>query len=422
MNSNFKYNLPIQLIVLWFISTFLIFLYGPYEYTLINPVVFYLYLLVILLVLYFGYKRGIKSKGRDSNLKYNYILFVKYTILISVIYLIAKLVLSSGGNLKNLFLTFNDTSEAYLNNSSKKSTFSNYLDIFFNPISTIAFTNGIVLKKYLPKKYFYGSIFLILVTITNSIATATRSGIVGLIFMITATIIIKTYSEQKLITFRSKIKTLVLVLLLLISFMSYFSFLSVSRSESIMIINPVTGKFPKQEYVAKSLIPEALEPLTYSFSFYLSHSYYRLNQAMNLPVMGLGFGLSNSYFIMDNIEELTGSRWLKDMSYGIRLDNKFGGDRYGLYWSTILTWFASDFTFVGLIPIVFFIGYLLSVSLKDSINYYNPLAISSFCILFYLIIHFIFNNPMQDAQGIVTTFVIPLIWYITRKRKLHEGK
>jgi hypothetical protein len=136
---------------------------------------------------------------------------------------------------------------------------------------------------------------------------------------------------------------------------------------------------------------------------------------MNMPFNGLGFGLSNSYFIMDNIESLTGWSELKNISYGVRLDKGIGSS-YGLYWSTFYTWIASDFTFPGTVIVIFFTGYFLSLSLKDSLYFMNPLSVTVFCTLFYNIFHFAFNNPLQDGAGLTTGLLVPLIWLIFRKR------
>jgi hypothetical protein len=134
-----------------------------------------------------------------------------------------------------------------------------------------------------------------------------------------------------------------------------------------------------------------------------------------MPFKGIGFGLSNSYFVMDNIESITGWSGLKKISYGVRLDSQVGAG-YGLYWSTFYTWIASDFTFPGTIVVIFFIGYYFSLALKDTLYYQNPLSVTVFCILFYFIFHFAFNNPLQDGPGLTCNLLLPLIWGILRKR------
>ena len=137
---------------------------------------------------------------------------------------------------------------------------------------------------------------------------------------------------------------------------------------------------------------------------------------MNLPFEGLGLGFTNSYFVMNNIEKMTGWSGLKDISYGLQLDKNVGVGSYGLYWSTFYTWIASDFTFFGTGIVVFLIGYNFSLALKDSINFLNPLSVTVYCLLFYFIFHFAFNNPLQDGQGITTYLFFPVVWLIYRKR------
>jgi len=254
----------------------------------------------------------------------------------------------------------------------------------------------------------------------SAIGAATRGQLAQIIMLSFAALILAIY--QKNIVFRHYHKALMLFFAacVLIGFFAYSNYLIKTREAIDSAVNPITVERSNANYFLYKITPENLHPLINSTSFYVSHSYYQLNKALNLPCKGLGFGLSNSYFIMRNIEKVTGWSGLENISYGRRLDKEIGAS-YGLFWSTFYTWIASDFSFPGTIIVVFFIGFLLSLALKDALFCLNPLAVTSFCTIFHFIFHFPFNNPLQDGSGLTTCFVIPVIWLISRKSDLSEN-
>jgi hypothetical protein len=406
---------PILFLLSWLGLTILSFAFGPYLYKLTKPFLFYSYLFLIHCALFIGYFWGQRNEGRSTILKIDYYRIVEITIIISVIYLIIKLLFTRGGDINNLLGTFRNAAETYAISSLKHSNPFSYMDIFFNPIAVIAITNTIYCHNKLRKLYRYIVYFMILVSIASSIGSATRAGIMQLLILSFAAFLLSIYQKNFIIRSYHKILMIFVILLTIVGFFVYSNLL-INKRGGVPIINPLTKEPPIENYFIFKITPQNLAPTIYNTSFYISHSYYQLNKAMNMPFKGLAFGLSNSYFVMDNIEQLTGWSWPKDISYGLRLDNEIGIG-YGAYWSTFYTWIASDVTFPGTIIIVLFIAYMLSLALRDSLTSLNPLAVTAFCSLFYFVFHFAFNNPLQDGAGIMTCFVIPFLWFVLRNRK-----
>ena len=409
-----KFYLPILFLLAWLVFTILVFIFGPYAYEISNKFFFYLYLTVIHIALLLGYLRGQKSRGRGSIVRINYIKFIKWAVLISVFYNLFKILFTLGGDLSNISQTFSNSAQSYSSSSLRFPHAFNYIDIFFHPIYLIAVTNSVFYYNFLERRYRTLLWFLVLLAFGYSIGSATRGGMVQLSIMILGAFMLAIYKGNIILTYRIKLRIAIVASLFLVGFTAYTSLLHHTRGGAIFV-NPLTDLPPKESYLFSSVIPEKLEPVANHIAFYVSHSYYRLNRAMELPFKGLGFGLSNSYFIMDNIESLTGWSGLKNISYGMRLDMIDGGV-YGLFWSTFYTWIASDFTFPGTIVIIFFIGYFFSIALKDSLYTLNPISVTVFCALLYFIFHFPFNNPLQEGGGLSTYLVLPLIWYLMRKK------
>ena len=409
-----KVYFPIIFLMGWLGFTIYIFIFGPYKYKLTNSFIFYAYLLAIHIALLLGYIRGQRSLGRGYKIKMNYYKFVKIAILISFAYFIVKLIVTFGGDLRNFSATFKDASKTYIHSSIRHITIFSYLDIIFTPITLIAVTNVIFSYKNLSKRYRYSVFILILFSVASAVGSATRSAIVQILIISLAAFSLGVYKKNIILRSYHKILIFSFAVSLIIGFLVYSSLLTNTRGGKI-VNNPLTNEPPRKDFFLTRMTSPKLHPLVNNVSFYISHSYYRLNKAMNLPFLGLGFGLSNSYFIMDNIESVTGWSGLKNISYGVRLDKGIGSG-YGLFWSTFYTWIASDFTFPGTIIVVFFIGYLFSLALKDALFYENPIAVTVFCSFFYFIFHFAFNNPLQDGAGLTTFLFLPLLWFIIRRR------
>jgi hypothetical protein len=412
--ENSKNYLPIYLLLGWLGFTLFFFLFGPWTYKLTNEFVFYSYLILVHLAIFLGYHKGLSNTSGVLRIKTDYYRLLELSILISVVYLVIKLVLTSGGNLSHFMRTFNNANDSYLNSSMRHPNMISYTDIFFFPILIFAITNAIYSNKNLRRPYRYCVYFLILVTIASSIGSATRGQIAQIVILSFAAFILGVYKKNIVFGPSQKALTIISVSCILIGFFVYSNYLINNRGKTDSGINPITLERSNPEYFVYKITPENLYPLINSTSFYVSHSYYQLSKALKLPSKGIGFGLTNSYFIMNNIEKITGNSNLKDISYGIRLDREIGGN-YGQFWSTFYTWIASDVTFAGTILVVFFIGLLLSLSLRDSLFSLNPFAVTSFCTIFHFIFHFPFNNPMQDGAGLTTYFVIPIVWLFLRK-------
>lgn len=409
-----KIYFPIIFQMSWLCLTILSFAFGPYLYKLTKPVVFYSYLFLIHAGLLFGYIWGQRNAGCKTRLNIDYYRFVEITIIISFVYLIIKIIFTGGGDLRNFLGTFRNAQESYASSSLKNSNLFSYTDILFFPIFIIALTNAIYSHSKLSWTYRLCVYFMILVLIAFSIGSATRAGIMQIFILSFAAFILSIYQKNFIFQKYHKILMIFIILITIGGFFVYSNVLIYKRG-GISLVNPLTNELPKENYFLLKIAPQNLAPSIYITSFYISHSYYQLNRALNMPFKGLAFGLSNSYFVMDNIEQLTGCSWPKEVSYGFRLDNEIGMG-YGAYWSTFYTWIASDVTFPGTIAVIFFIGYLFSMALRDSLFSINPLAITSFCTLFFFIFHFAFNNPLQDGQGIFTYFCLPAVWLILRKK------
>jgi hypothetical protein len=407
---------PIIILSTWLLFTLFFFITGPYQYKLNNTFYFYSFLFCIHLALLGGYVRGLQSNGRDTNIGFKSINWLKNSILIFFLYLLFKTFLSGGINILNITNAINNPGESYLTSHSEENiSMFNYIDMLFAPLQTIAITGGIYFWKQLKAVHKIVVILIVIITIGNSIAASVRSAMVAIILLIISTILLKIITKKLIINIKTKLGIAFSLVLIIVLFFSYTSHLVKTRN-AIVIQNPLTFEDPDPENIYYKLLPDDWNLTITATNFYLGHSYYRLNQAMNMPFNGIGLGFSNSYFVIKNVKKITGWNGLENISYGVRLDKNTAYGIFGVYWSTIYTWMASDFTFPGTIVWVFFIGYFFALCIKDVIKSDNILAIAVFGNFFFLIYSFASVNPFQDGTGITNIGGVFLIWIFYRHK------
>lgn len=409
-----KYYYPLNLLLIYSLTTIFFFLFGPYKYKIENGLYLTLFLVLVHVSLIKGYLRGQKSNGRKFKVKFSSIKATKYVILIVFIYKIVSLIGTGGGDLFRVSLAINDPATAYFESSTKGNiSVFNYIDMLFAPLVTIAVTSGVFFWNRIG---FVSKLLLtsyILIILLSSIGASVRSSIIAIILNISCGLILSHITGNFKVTYRIKLIASLSCISFVLLFFMYTKNLTENRNTDLFI-NPVTLESPDSENFLYKTLPNDYSATITGISFYLGHSYYRLSQAISLPFHGTGFGFSNSYFLIENVENITGWGGLKDISYGYRLDKELT-DKFGVFWSTTYTWLASDFTFPGVIIFLFFIAYWMAIAMKDTMLDPNIFTIAVFANLFSFIYNLPAVNPLQDGAGIVNFFSIFLIWIFFRK-------
>jgi hypothetical protein len=251
--------------------------------------------------------------------------------------------------------------------------------------------------------------------VLSAIGASVRSTIVVTGLFVVSALGAAIKSKMISIPLRIKLAMTIVLFCALIVFFKYVAFLAENRQQDDnQLRNPLTNDLPVQGHVVYRALPEMWHKTYTMAAFYVSHPYYRLAQAMELPFVGIGYGAGNSAFVMRNVIRLTRRPELENYSYGLRLDRMTGAGDFGLAWSTIYTWIASDVTFPGSVVVIFLIGYLFARSWIDVLMRRGPLSVLAFVCFVVIVFSFPMNNPLQDGPGISTFFGIPFLWWLNR--------
>lgn len=155
------------------------------------------------------------------------------------------------------------------------------------------------------------------------------------------------------------------------------------------------------------ILPPVLHKLLVSLSAYLTQGYYAMSLALTTAWTPM-FGLGSSMVVVDNISKYIYN--IDQFTYQAKLV-EFGWDSR-IRWHSIYTWLANDFSFIGVILIMFIIGYLLGAMYKDAIITKNPFAKCGLFFFCLLIIFIPCNNQLGQGIGTMFSFIAILACWI----------
>ena len=89
-------------------------------------------------------------------------------------------------------------------------------------------------------------------------------------------------------------------------------------------------------------------------------------------------------------------------------------------WYSVFSWFASDFTFIGTIPIFGFFAYVYARCWVESIRFANPFAIMLFSLLTLGVVMMPANNQLMQTPGGMLTLIVTVILYLMFRRRYNR--
>lgn len=414
--NNRKLLMPINIIILFLISTVVLYFLGPIKWEIKNTML----LLVVLGSFYFSYYLGyifyiLKKKSYyKKNFILNKITIKKnlkifrissiYNILFNIV--LAKTlggfsvnkILSPGAAYKEkLFFDYLTVDPLFVKTAQVMSYFA-VLSYFYYPIGLVCYKNLKIRDKIL----FHVSLAT---TILYYINFGTFKGLadIGIIYLA-----IKIYDRgfnQRKFSIKN-LKIYVVITILLLGFIGIQS----SRGNTFKnknVINRRIKKFVKFEskdvnYGIKSII------------VYYTHAYTGLSYSLNLPFEWT-YGLGNSRALTEiskNFFDIDISK----KTYLQRLEDKYQWPN-GMVWSTVFPWLASDFTYYLIPLIMFLLGLFLAKLYFEIIYRQNIIALIFYCQMFIFSFYIPANNQLlQSKISFFGTIGLVCIYLFRRKK------
>lgn len=439
MNIYEKYkNTPIKVITFYLIITLVLFAYGPFDWKVYTPIRFWTLMFFYIFALILGWYIGSRFDVHYNLSSVDDIVCVRWMKILTFINFFREIV--------NLFRSF------YFDSFNISALFSkivsglgnmgeSYNELvgnmftvdgsqvvggmafsLFNILFSFFGMTSMILGTYYYKKL--GKLHQVLLVLTYVIVAlsylgrGTNIGIFRLILIILLAGIIKSLQKrQEAISLTHQpIWTIIGIVVAIVVVLQIFITIMKGRGGILYWESPyynVGGVHLNRDSVFFNLLPSSLYMLLVSFSSYLCQGYYGMSLALRLEWKPT-FGLGSSMFWVKQLSDAIPS--LHESTYQYRIQ-QFGWDE-DVQWHSIYTWLANDFSFVGVIFIMFLIGMIFSISYKDLLVTKNQYAFAVFYFMMLACIFIPANNQLAQSTDTLFAFIFVLLcWLFTRGKK-----
>ncbi len=453
----------------FFFVSILLFAFGPFEWNITNALKLYSFLGLSLLSLIIGYILGVKipRKKTNSNFDINHIIYISFILFIVVYFLNSYA--TTGDIFPNVIRGLFNSGEAYRTSHSITSNFSTYviyLGILISPI--ISFITPLYFLYF--KNLSLGSKTLGTLVIVLNLCSGIAQGVINsyatLAFQIIMFLLIYLFSNFKEKSNKKKLAVLILILSIGLSFLVYYKTVMGNRlikdSESTIVesdsINKSDGKNDSQinnntqtnnkeetinnkkeeenisdsnmfngsaEYIAQSklkekhifsFLPDAIEGSANHLTSYITHGYKGLSLALDKDFTS-SYGLGFSDFFRHNLLKVIGKTEMEEEIYQRTYMYKISQDGWvaGNVWTSFFVYPASDIGFSLTVVLIFAIGFIFSLSWRDTLESKNIFSAVLFMNLCMVICFFCANNVyFQNGGSFLTISSMFILWILSR--------
>ncbi len=421
-----KENLPVNLIIGFNLITIFVFSTSPIEWYTDNLYLFYLLSGTCQFLTYVGYKRGFKNANR-INLKgvplalndkrsVNFIFgFYILTFLLKYAYLLKFKPYEIIEMVKFLSIGIADPKLGYLLSldSSRITVVPWFIYFLISIINQIFFIVGFFSWKSFSKIKKILFLFLLFIEIYFWMGRGTNFGVIVLITTLILVLLINLKIRK--IKFSFILKYFFIIISLFSLSISFFGNNMAKRSgnQSLNLdAFDLGNSIVDPNHISLQVIPEKFH-LTYMYVVsYMAQGYYHTCLAFDLEYQPTYFLANNPGII--SFSDIFGLNFYTD-TYVYRLKSK--GVDPDINWHSSYTWYASDFTFLGVPFVFFYLGYFFGYCWN--LGHYKGDFLSK--ILFVIIgnsLIFTFANNNYLSTVFYTLIILIPLWYFTRIKKI----
>lgn len=422
---------PLILVQSYFLGVMLLYVLGPWEWPTHKPVLFYLLIFLFQLFFAFGYLFSInRVKKEIINFKITSLnRYLSVMIVINFIYILFNFFYTVGISSFTFSSIINPIVNGIINPASQyRMKFSvlrlggayfTYFSVLFAPVLWPVLPLSIYNYGRFKMSYKIIILLSLFFEFARWISIGTSKGVIDLIIIIFVVLTIKylrnniTCNNTKISIFK-KNKILFYTLILIIIAMFFFTnnvgdrvnqnWSNFSLSNGNVNIN--------LDAPLMKIAPNYLKPTLIYLASYLTQGYYAFSLSLDLQFYPM-FGIGNSMFLMENFNELFGIN-LFEITYQNRM-SVYGWHPY-VNWHSFYVWAANDVHYIGVIIIMFLIGFLFGSVYKSVILYDDPIALVLLCLITIMIIYIPANNQLLSYPTTFMAFWIILIYWGARKR------
>lgn len=403
---------PLRICLSFLILTEILFWLGPNKYNITNNAILAIYLGLMNIALYYGYKIGVK-KFRPSYFQFSS-RSIKILLTIGLVGVYRNLVNNWADHgldftLSNLINSISSPGEAYLSFQDIGYNSSFFDIIFLSFFRIIAIPLGICKWEKLNKPFKVIVLITIILQIINYLGIGVRKGLLDImlyVFFILTAKNIRIITDPKIYR---KVKIISATVIFL--FLFYFVFSIASRyGHTFKEMQNLTGTEPRQFYVDN--FPGWVVFAFQSITSYLCQGYYALAEALQMGIRKIVM-FSDNWVSVYYCQKFLG---YNPMVNTYMADLEILGIDMRVNWHSMYLWVANQFSFIGVPFVIFGIGYFFAQTWNDAIHGKNTLSYIVFSFFIVMVFYMFANNQVLSDSA--TSFWLWFIIYLVNKRNL----
>lgn len=422
---------PVVMVQLYLIGVILLYQLGPWDWPTHKPVLFYFLIFLFQLSFGFGYLVAIKkNKIAVKNLKPKSVdRFLSIMIIINLVYVIFNFLHTVGldsfsiSGILDSFVNgiINPSAQYRMKFSANKfgGSYFTYFSVLMAPIIWSVFPLSLYYFKSLDLRYKIIVLISLFFELARWVATGTSKGIIDLIIILLVVIITKHLRRRindgrdKILDLRKYKFRIIVISLLVIGLLFFLNNVGDRVNQNWSNYSISNGNVSiNQNSILMRITPNSLKPTLIYLTSYLTQGYYAFSMSLDLDFQPM-FGIGNSMFLMENINEIFNLN-LYEQTYQTRM-SVFGWHPY-VNWHSFYVWVANDVHYLGVIIVMFLMGYLFGSTYKNVILNNDPIALILLCLTTIMIIYIPANNQLLSYPTTFMAFWTLLIYWNIRKK------
>ena len=437
MKFSISYNAPIIFLQCYLILTLIIFQFGPINYKVTDPFLFWMLILSYHLCFLLGYIVAFKLKkpkkiekpvelAASSDIKIFYFVLALAVIssLISFkgiksIYDLINPVFWIESAINGILFpgdAYNEKMSRVLTNTDGNKLLNIFLFfIAFSKILIVPFT--VFFWSRLNKFIKVIALFITLLPLLSSLSNGTNKGVFDFVILYSSSLVVYFLYHKNNFNnyfFYSRKFFLIIISISLIGALSFFGSSMSSRGGSLRYIetqDPLGNISIQQETVDKS--KNSAYYYTYAWlGSYIVQGYYGFSLALEKE-FNTTYGFGNSIFIRRNVEGLLGID-LNKKTFQNKINDWWGESRQ---WHSFYSYMANDFHFVGVGVVCFLLSFIMGNIWFSFLDTGNLYAGAMMCIFAIMIIFIPANNQIFGfLDGISAFFWVYILWFFSTKK------
>ena len=390
-------HFPLRIILTFLIVSELLIWLGPINYDISNSFILFLYLAILNLAFYMGYKHAVRN-FRPSSYKLSG-RSIKLLLLFGLFYAFLELIdlwgtrgLSVSNLLTNVIDALNNPGEAYYSEGDMEQ--NSYLTIILSPIKWIVIPLGIYSWDKLSKIYRYIALAIIVISAISWLGIGVRKGIFDL--MVTILFIVLALKPQFILLAKWRRRITLYLGVSIIIFIVYFIYSNLSRAgfdsfDALVLMSTLDYRPFYLEFIPL--------PITTAIAFvtsYLCQGYYALALSLEIGILPLA-PMGMSWFTIALAKKFdydpTSDTYMHLLESNHNID-------MSINWHSIYVWLANDFSFLGVPIVIYFVGYFLAQTWCDSVVGKNVWAFPIMTLFVIMSMYFFANNQVLSFSFI----------------------